>query len=68
MKTLLWTVVRFPDGSWSYGGRMDDPAYALCEKWRIEATSGEEAKKKAQVKRRSEQAKAKRAAARGVAS
>ena len=63
MKTRIWTVVRFPNGSWSYGGRMDEPEYSQCEKWAVEAASGEEAKKKAQAKRRSEQAKARRAGA-----
>lgn len=48
---ILWTVVRFPAGSWSYGGRMNDPAYRDCEKWQILASSGEKAVKKAQAKR-----------------
>jgi hypothetical protein len=63
MNTRIWTVVRFPSGTWSYGGRMDAPDYELCEKWAIEATSGREAVKKAQGRRRREQAAAKRATA-----
>lgn len=51
MKEQLWTVVRFPAGDWSCGGRIDDPDYAECEKWQIVATSGEKAIKKAQSKR-----------------
>ncbi|WGX45679.1 hypothetical protein P7I94_00185 (plasmid) [Pseudomonas aeruginosa] len=43
---LVWTVARFPDGSWSTGGSPDDPDYALCEVFRIEADSRDEAKKK----------------------
>ena len=31
MKT--WTVVRFPDGSWSYGGPPDSPDYTEAEVW-----------------------------------
>lgn len=62
MKIRTWTVVRFPNGSWSYGGRRDDPNYALCEKWSIDATSGQDAVRKAQTQRRREQAKAKRTA------
>lgn len=33
MKSLL--VVRFPNGTWSYGGKADDPDYELCEKFEI---------------------------------
>ncbi|OWY38870.1 hypothetical protein CEK28_10605 [Xenophilus sp. AP218F] len=47
----LWTVVRFPNGSWSYGGKPTDPDYEECEIWQIEATSAEKAVKKAQAKR-----------------
>ncbi len=46
-----WTVVRFPNGSWSYGGRPDSPDYELCEIFQIDATSPEQAVKKAQAKR-----------------
>lgn len=52
MNEQLWTVVRFPDGSWSFGGRPDDPAYALCEKWRLLAGDGKQAVKRAQGRRR----------------
>lgn len=51
MKTQLWTVVRFPSGAWSYGGKPTDPNYAECEIWQIEAVSSKEAVKKAQSKR-----------------
>lgn len=48
---MLWTVVRFPNGSWSYGGKPSDPDYAKCEIWQIEAKVGSIAVKKAQAKR-----------------
>lgn len=48
---MLWTVVRFPNGSWSYGGKPDSPDYAKCEVWRIEASDGKAAVKKARDKR-----------------
>lgn len=51
MDEKLWTVARFPSGAWSFGGRPDDPAYSECEIWQIPATTGKEAKKKAQAKR-----------------
>jgi hypothetical protein len=57
---MLWTVVRFPDGSWSTGGKPNDPDYASCEVWQIVAASRDEAKKKAQAKRASAQAKLKK--------
>ncbi|KVD92936.1 hypothetical protein WS63_07835 [Burkholderia stagnalis] len=47
----LWTVVRFPNGSWSYGGKPTDPDYAQCEVWQIKAESSKDAIKKAQAKR-----------------
>ncbi len=34
MNRLL--VVRFPNGSWSYGGKENDPDYEQCEKFWIE--------------------------------
>ncbi|WP_025140891.1 hypothetical protein [Achromobacter sp. DH1f] len=52
MKEQLWTVVRFPDGSWSYGGKADDSAYELCEKWRLLSRTGQHAVKLAQGRRR----------------
>jgi hypothetical protein len=59
---MLWTVVRFPNGDWSTGGKPTDPDYAECEVWQIEASSRDEAKKKAQAKRSRQQAKVKREA------
>lgn len=47
----LWTVVRFPAGMWSGGGRVSDPDYAECEVYRIPAESFEKAIKKAQSTR-----------------
>lgn len=47
----LWTVARFPDGSWSYGGKPDSPDYAKCEVWRISAFTSDQAVRKAQGKR-----------------
>ena len=47
----LWTVARFPNGSWSYGGKPTDPDYAECEVFRISAVEGKAAVKKAQAKR-----------------
>lgn len=54
---MLWTVVRFPDGSWSSGGKPNDPAYANCEVWQIEARSRKDAEKVAKAKRAYIQAK-----------
>ena len=53
---MIWTVVRFPNGSWSYGGRPDSPDYAGCEVWRIYAATGKIAVKRAQSRRRSDAA------------
>jgi len=52
MKEQLWTIVRFPDGSWSFGGKPEDPAYERCEKWRLLAGDGKQAVKRAQGRRR----------------
>jgi hypothetical protein len=60
---MLWTVARFPNGSWTSGGKPNDPDYALCEVWRIEADSRTEAVRKAQAKRSRERAKARASAA-----
>lgn len=60
---MAWTVVRFPNGSWSYGGKPTDPDYAECEVWTVEASNGPRAVKKAQAKRSAANRKAKRAAA-----
>lgn len=54
MREKLWTVVRFPDGSWSYGGRLDSPDYALCEKWSTFAVDGKTAVKLTQRRRQNE--------------
>ncbi|WP_084085738.1 hypothetical protein [Cupriavidus sp. USMAA2-4] len=48
MREQLWTVVRFPNGSWSYGGKPTDPDYALCETWQVPAFNAKDAVKKAQ--------------------
>jgi hypothetical protein len=48
----MWTVARFPDGSWTHGGRADDPDYALCEVFRVLAFDSKQAVKKAQAERR----------------
>lgn len=47
----MFTVVRFPNGSWSYGGRPDDPDYSECEVYQVEAASSKKAVQKAQSKR-----------------
>ncbi|SBW84439.1 hypothetical protein PVE_R2G0412 [Pseudomonas veronii 1YdBTEX2] len=57
-----WTVVRFPNGSWSYGGSPSDPDYSECEIYSIDAVSPEAAVKSAQSKRSSSVRKAKRQA------
>lgn len=48
----LWTVARYPNGSWDTGGLPDDPDYAECEVFQIDASSREQAKKLAQAQRR----------------
>jgi hypothetical protein len=53
----LWTVVRFPDGSWSYGGSPDNPDYAECYVTQTEADSGPKARDR--VRRRWSDIKAK---------
>lgn len=58
----IWTVVRFPNGSWSYGGSPSDPDYSECEIFSIEAASPEAAIKSAQSKRSANLRKAKRQA------
>ena len=49
--TRTWTVVRFPNGDWSFGGKADDPAYSECEKWQIEAFTSSQAITKAKSRR-----------------
>jgi hypothetical protein len=44
----LWTIVRFPNGSWSGGGSISDSAYDQCEKWQVRAASYTKALKAAQ--------------------
>lgn len=46
------TVVRFPNGSWSTGGRVSDPDYEQCECYVVPSISDAEAKKTAQAVRR----------------
>ncbi|WP_018234380.1 hypothetical protein [Thioalkalivibrio thiocyanodenitrificans] len=53
-----WTVARFPDGSWTTGGRPDDPDYAQCELFIIEAPDRGAAIMRAQAKRRRQARKA----------
>jgi hypothetical protein len=48
MRTEIWTVARFPNGTWSYGGRPDDPDYEQCEVFRVLAADGPRAVRKAQ--------------------
>ena len=47
----IWTVVRFPNGSWSYGGNPTSPGYEECEIFEVTAADGKAAVKKAQAKR-----------------
>lgn len=61
--TQTWTVVRFPNGSWSYGGKPTDPDYEHCEVFLIEAGTSKAAVKAAQSKRAAAIAKARRQAA-----
>lgn len=51
MTDRSWLVVRFPNGSWSYGGKESDPDYEECEKYRVEASDPKAAIKKAQARR-----------------
>lgn len=60
---MLWTVARFPNQTWTTGGKPDDPDYANCEVWQIEAGSRREATKKAQAKRAYARKKEKKAPA-----
>lgn len=60
MKVQTWTVVRFPNGEWTTGGRPDSPTYEHCEVWEVEAASSEEAMKKAQGLRARERRNQKR--------
>jgi len=51
MEPKIWTIVRFPVGVWSGGGKRSDPDYAECEVYMIPSDSMEKAKKKAQSAR-----------------
>lgn len=46
-----WTVVRFPNGSWSYGGKPNDPDYEQCEKFIIIEKDPKKAVAKARARR-----------------
>lgn len=48
----MWTAARFPDGSWTAGGRADDPDYACCSVYRVLAETLQEAKRKGQAEHR----------------
>lgn len=48
MKERLWTVARFPNGSWSTGGKPDCTDYELCSVYSVLADSENEAKSKGQ--------------------
>lgn len=52
MDSKLWTVARFPNGSWSTGGRPDSPDYAECVVYRVNAVGEKDAKKKGQAMHR----------------
>lgn len=45
-----WVVGRFPNGSWTSGGKLSDPVYEHCETFVVTAASREKAVKKAQGK------------------
>lgn len=45
---MIWTVARFPNGSWMTGGTPNDPAYKDAKVFRVEADTREKAKRKAQ--------------------
>ncbi len=51
METRLWTVARFPVGSWTTGGSPEDSDYEFSEVYQIPAESREKATKKAQAVR-----------------
>lgn len=48
MTVRTWTIVRFPAGVWSGGGKPSDPDYGDCEVYLIPADSLDKAKSKAQ--------------------
>lgn len=51
MKPKIWTVVRFPSGAWSGGGKTNDPEYADCEVYLAKGDTFDRAKKRAQAVR-----------------
>ena len=51
MESRLWTVARYPAGTWDTGGSPSDPAYEFCEVYQVPADSRDQAKKKAQALR-----------------
>ena len=40
----IWTIARYPNGTWSTDGRPDDPDYEGCEIFQITAVSRDQAK------------------------
>lgn len=53
---VLWVVGRYPNGEWGTGGTKDDPDYEGCEMFEVEASSRDEAKRKAQAQRKNKRA------------
>lgn len=51
MEARLWTVARYPAGTWDTGGKISDPAYECCEVYQVLAKDRDQAKKKAQSAR-----------------
>lgn len=51
MRGQLWTVARYPNGTWDTGGKPNDPSYEYAEVFQVIADSRDAAKKKAQAKR-----------------
>ncbi|MBF5006892.1 hypothetical protein [Diaphorobacter caeni] len=46
-----WTVARFPNGSWTVGGAPDSQRLKDCEVFQVWASSRQQAKDKAQLRR-----------------
>lgn len=46
-----WTVARLPNGSWTVGGTPDSPQLKDCEVFQVWASSRQQAKDKAQLRR-----------------
>lgn len=51
MSEQLWTVARFPNGSWTTGGSPSDPIYELSEVFQVMAASRKHATQKARSMR-----------------